>query len=157
MTIADPARFGRTIVEGVRLAGIRAILATGWGAIGEADVPETICVIRSAPHRTLFKYVSAVVHHGGAGTTATGLRAGLPALICPLTVDQPFWGQRVFSLGCGPKPQPLKRLRAERFAEKLMELTQTQSYGVRAREVASAIAEEDGVSLAVEISENAGQ
>lgn len=156
MTIGkDRTRFAQTIVEGVRLAGIRAVLATGWGAIEQRDVPETIHVIKDAPHYALFKYVSAVVHHGGAGTTAAGLRAGLPTLICPLTVDQPFWGRRVFSLGCGPKPQPLKRLRADRFAAGLIELTQTESYRVRAHEVASGIAKEDGVTHAVEILEAA--
>ena len=81
------------------------------------------------------------------------MRAGLPALICPLAFDQPFWGRRVFSLGCGPKPQPVKRLRAGRFAEGLIELTQSESYRSRAREVASAIAEEDGVARAAEIVE----
>ena len=151
MTTENPARFARIIVESVRLSGMRAILATGWGAIGAIDVPESIFVIKGAPHVELFKHVSAVVHHGAAGTTAAGLRAGLPTLICPLTVDQPFWGHRVFSLGCGPKPQPLKRLRAERFAEGLIELIQTESYCVHAREVASAIAEEDGVRRAAEI------
>jgi sterol 3beta-glucosyltransferase len=151
----DPARLAQIVVAGVRVAGIRAILATGWGAIGEIDVPGNIHVIRGAPHDALFKYVSAVVHHGGAGTTAAGLRAGLPTLICPLTVDQPFWGRRVFSLGCGPRPQPLERLRAERFAAGLIELTQTESYRVRAREVASEIAREDGVTRAVEILETA--
>lgn len=153
MTTGDPNRLAQTVVDGVRRTGVRALLATGWGAIGEIDVPENIHVIEGAPHYALFKHVSAVVHHGGAGTTGAGLRAGLPTLICPLAVDQPFWGRRVFALGCGPKPQPLKRLGAERFAEGLIELTQTQSYRVRAREVASAIAEEDGVSRAVEIVE----
>ncbi len=153
MTTGDPARLAQIIVEGVRRAGVRAILGTGWGAIGEIDVPETIHVIKGAPFHVLFKHVSAVVHHGGAGTTAAGLRAGLPALICPLTFDQPFWGRRMFALGCGPKPQPLKRLRAKRFAEGLIELTQTECYRVRAREVASAIAEENGVARAVNIVE----
>ena len=102
-------------------AGVRAILKTGWGGIGEVEVPETIHVIKGAPFHLLFKHVSAVVHHGGAGTTAAGLRAGLPTLICPLTFDQPFWGRRVHSLGCGPKPQPLKRLRVSRLAEGLID------------------------------------
>ncbi len=155
MTTGDPARFAQIIVEGVRRAGIRAILATGWGAMAEIDVPESVCVIKAAPHLPLFKRVSAIVHHGGAGTTAAGLRAGLPTLICPLTVDQPFWGRRVFSLGCGPKPQPLKRLSAERLAEGLVELTGVESYRVRARELANAIAKEDGVAQAVEIVEAA--
>ena len=153
MTVGDPARLAQIVVEGVRLSGLRAILGVGWGAIGQIDVPETIHLIKDAPFHALFKHVSAVVHHGGAGTTAAGLRAGAPTLICPLTFDQPFWGRRVFSLGCGPKPQPLKRLRAERLAEALIELTQTESYRVRAREVASAIAVEDGVARAVELLE----
>ena len=84
-----------------------------------------------------------------------GLGAGLPTLVCPLTVDQPFWGRRVFSLGCGPKPLPLKRLTAERFAEGLIELTRNESYRVRARQIAHAIAKEDGVAQAVEIIEAA--
>ncbi len=155
MTTDDPIRFAQLVIEGVRLSGVRAILATGWGAMEELDAPETIHVIKGAPHDALFKHVSAVVHHGGAGTTAAGLRAGLPTLICPLAVDQPFWGRRVFSLGCGPKPQSLKRLRAERFAAGLIDLTRTESYRVRARDVASAIANEDGVARAVEIVEAA--
>jgi UDP:flavonoid glycosyltransferase YjiC (YdhE family) len=155
LTSGGPARLGQIIVEGVRRAGVRAIVATGWGAIGKIDVPQNIHVIEGAPHHALFKHVAAVIHHGGAGTTAAGLRAGLPSLICPLTIDQPFWGRRVFSLGCSPKPQPLNRLSAERFAEGLIELTQTECYRARARELASAIAEENGVSRAVEIIETA--
>jgi len=151
MSSGDPARLTQVIVEGVRRAGVRAILATGWGAMEGIDVPGTIHVIGAAPHDALFKRVSAVVHHGGAGTTAAGLRAGLPTLICPLTIDQPFWGRRVHALGCGPKPQLIKRLRSGRFAEGLVELTKTNSYRVRAREVARAIAKEDGVARAVEI------
>ena len=155
MTSGDPARLAHVIVEGVRQSAVRAILATGWGAIGDIDVPDTIHVIAGAPHDVLFKHVTAVVHHGGAGTTAAGLRAGLPTLICPLTVDQPFWGARVLSLGCGPKPQALKRLTAERFAEGLIELTRNESYRARAREISNAIAKEDGVARAVEIIEAA--
>jgi sterol 3beta-glucosyltransferase len=151
MTSGDPTRLAQIIVEGVRSAGVRAILATGWGAMGEIDVPATMHLIRAAPHDALFKHVSAVVHHGGSGTTAAGLRAGLPALVCPLTVDQPFWGRRVHALGCGPKPQSLKRLRSARLAEGLIELTKSDAYRVRAQEVASAIAKEDGVARAVEI------
>ncbi|NQU63781.1 MAG: glycosyltransferase family 1 protein, partial [SAR324 cluster bacterium] len=104
----DPKKLTKEIIEGVRLANVRAILAIGWGGLKEVDLPETIFAIKGAPHDALFKYVSAVVHHGGAGTTAAGLRAGLPTLICHSAFDQPYWGRRIFSLGCGPKPQSLK-------------------------------------------------
>ena len=151
MTTKHPDRLAREIVEGVRRAGIRAILATGWGGLAEVNVPDSVHVIEGAPHSALFKHVSAVVHHGGAGTTAAGLRAGRPTLVCPLTVDQPFWAHRVWKLGCGPEPLSLKRLNAEAFARRLEDLTQTGSYRTRAAVIARAIANEDGIAQAIKI------
>ncbi|UCH46551.1 MAG: glycosyltransferase family 1 protein [Betaproteobacteria bacterium] len=153
MTSVNPARLGEIIVEGVHQARVRAIVASGWGAVELIDAPGIIHTIDEAPHGPLFKHVSAVVHHGGAGTTAAGLRAGLPTLVCPLSIDQPFWGRRVYSLGCGPKPQPLKRLHAEKFAQALIELTQTESFRTRSSNLAKAIAKEDGLARAVEVVE----
>ena len=137
----------------MRRARARAILATGWGGLKEINLPDTMHVIEGAPHDALFKHVSAVVHHGGAGTTAAGLRAGLPTLICHSTFDQPFWGRRVWSLGCGPRPQSLKRLRANRFARGLDELTRTESYRVCASKIGRAITEEDGIAVAIDLIE----
>ena len=153
MTTGNPTQLAKEVVEGVRRAEVRAILATGWGGLEEIDVPDTVHVIEGAPHDAIFNHVSAVVHHGGAGTTAAGLRAGLPTLVCPLAMDQPFWGRRVLSLGCGPNPQSLKRLRADRFAQGLDELTRTESYRERAGKVARTIAEEDGIARAIDVIE----
>ena len=116
-------------------------------------LPKTIFAIDSAPHDALFKHVKAVVHHGGSGTTAAGLRAGLPTLICHIAFDQPYWGRRIWSLGCGPKPQSLKRLKAKRFAKGLIELTQTESYLNKAATIARAIGKEDGVMTTVKLIE----
>ena len=149
----NPKKLTNEVIEGVRRAGVRAILATGWGGLEEINLPDTMHVIEGAPHDALFKHVSAVVHHGGAGTTAAGLRAGLPTLVCHSTFDQPFWGRRVWSLGCGPKPQSLKRLRANRFAQGLDELTWNESYRVCANKIAQAIAEEDGIAVAIDLIE----
>lgn len=153
MATKNPGKLTQEIVEGVRLAGVRAVLATGWGGISRIDMPDTMHVIKGAPHDALFKHVSAVVHHGGAGTVGAGLRAGKPTFICPLAFDQPFWGRRIFALGCGPKPQKLKRLKAERFAQGLVDLVRTKSYAARAAEMAAAIAREDGVAKAIEVIE----
>lgn len=153
MTITDPARLARRVVAGIERAGVRAILGTGWGAMETFDVPEKVLVIDGAPHDALFKHVVAVVHHGGAGTTAAALRAGVPTLVCPLTFDQPFWGRRVRALGCGPTPRPIKRLKAADFATALLDLTQTESYRARATEVARAIAREDGIARALALIE----
>lgn len=153
MATGNPLKITREVVKGVRLAGVRAVLATGWGGMNQIQVPDNIHVIKGAPHDALFQRVSAVVHHGGAGTTAAGLRAGKPSLICPLYFDQPYWGRRVWSLGCGPKPQRLKKLKAEQFARGLLELTQTESFAARAAEMARVIAQEHGVARAIEVVE----
>jgi len=149
----DPKKLTKEIIEGVRLANVRAILAIGWGGLQEVDLPETMFAIKGAPHDALFEYVSAVVHHGGAGTTAAGLRAGLPTFICHSAFDQPYWGRRICSLGCGPKPQSLKRIKAARFALGLEELTRKESYRERAGEIARKIAKEDGITRAIELIE----
>ena len=104
--------------------------------------------------RTLRKMGYKVVHHGGAGTTAGGLRAGLPTLVCPLSVDQPFWAKRVFALGCGPQPQSLKRLKADELAAGLRELVGDPGYRKRAEEVGAKIRAENGVARAIEVIES---
>ena len=154
MPSKSPARLSRRVLEGVHRAGVRAILATGWGGLREFEKSETVHVIRSAPHDALFKHVSAVVHHGGSGTTAAGLKAGRPTLVCYSTFDQPYWGRRIFTLGLGPKPQALKRLVADRFAAGLKELVSNESFCERAAETAQVIAAEDGLSTSVKIIES---
>ena len=151
MTTPRPDRLARRIVEGARRAGVRALLATGWGGLENTDLPDTMHAIEGAPHDALFRHVRAVVHHGGAGTTAAGLRAGRPTLVCPLAVDQPFWGRRVWASGCGPKPLRIKRLNADSFARRLDDLVRNDAYRERAADVARAIAREDGVGRAVRI------
>ncbi len=85
------------VLRAVEEAGVRAIIARGWGGLAPAltQSSKDVLVIESAPHDWLFPKVDAVVHHGGCGTTAAGLRAGRPAIICPLFGDQPFWERKL--------------------------------------------------------------
>jgi UDP:flavonoid glycosyltransferase YjiC (YdhE family) len=108
--------------------------------------------MESAPHDWLFPRCKAVIHHGGAGTTAAGLRAGIPNIIVPHTADQPFWGQRVAAIGAGPAPIPVKQLTPQRLAAAL---TQADDPALRARaqETGRRIQLEDGVGQAVRIIE----
>ncbi len=80
-------------------------------------VPEGIFILESAPHSWLFPQMAAIVHHGGAGTTAAGLRAGIPSVIVPFSNDQFAWGRRIYELGAGSKPIPRKKLTAENISD----------------------------------------
>ncbi|MBZ0276030.1 MAG: glycosyltransferase, partial [Anaerolineae bacterium] len=95
MTNRDPAQLTSILLEALRQSGQRGLLLTGWGGISQRDLPDNVLMIDSAPHSWLFPRMAAVVHHGGAGTTAAGLRAGVPSLIIPHFGDQMFWGARV--------------------------------------------------------------
>jgi len=136
--------------EAVAKWGGRLVVGRGWGGINPDDLPDNIYAIRRAPHDKLFKYVCGVVHHGGAGTTSAGLHAGKPTLVVPQTMDQPFWGRRIHSLGCGPKPIPLRKLTADDLAYSLRQLATNPSYKATSEKVASNLAAEDGCARAVE-------
>jgi sterol 3beta-glucosyltransferase len=107
----------RLVIEALKLSGQRGVLATGWNAMTKVgNLPETIYMIDSAPHSWLFPRMAAVVHHGGAGTTAAGFRAGVPSIILPYGNDQFAWGLRAFELGVGSRPVSQKRLTVEALA-----------------------------------------
>lgn len=155
VTTKNPVQLASAVVEGVQRANTRAIIATGWGGLETVSTPRSIHVIDAAPHDVLFKHVKAVVHHGGAGTTATGLRSGSPTLVCHQNFDQAFWGRRVCAIGCGPQPLSLKKLTADRLAKSLTDLILTESYRTHAVEIAKEIAGDDGIARAIELIEAA--
>ena len=128
----------------------RGILLTGWGGLASTNFSDDVFSMESAPHDWLFPRMAAVVHHGGAGTTAAGLRAGIPTVIMPFFADQPFWGRRVYELGAGTPPIPRKRLSVERLAEAIRAATADKQMRDRAATLGRSIRAEDGVSRAVE-------
>lgn len=117
-SIGDPkqaAQTARIVAESLRRTGQRGILATGWQGGSDEPLPENIFTLESAPHSWLFPRMAAVVHHGGAGTTAAGLQAGVPAVVIPHGLDQPAWARRVRELGVGTS-LPHLHLTAEKLA-----------------------------------------
>lgn len=138
----DPA----FILEATRRAGVRAVVQGAQGALGDDAIG-----VGSVPHEWLFPQMAAVVHHAGAGTTAAGFRAGVPAVGVPVYTDQPLWASRIASLGVGPQPVPHKKLTTARLGEAMEQAVSTPSYAQRAREVAAAIAAEDGTAPVVEV------
>jgi len=118
IVVDDPNAMTSLIFEAIKKTGQRALVSKGWGAFG-ADalgVPEGVFMLGNVPHDWLFKYVSCVVHHGGAGTTAAGIALGKPTVVVPFFGDQPFWGAMVARAGAGPLPVPSKQLTADKLA-----------------------------------------
>lgn len=113
----ESERTTQTVIDALKIAGKRGVLATGWsGMKNTGNLPDSIFMLESIPHSWLFKRVSAVIHHGGAGTTAAGFKAGLPSVITPFGNDQHAWGQRAYDLGVGSKPIPIGKLTADNLA-----------------------------------------
>jgi sterol 3beta-glucosyltransferase len=151
MTGRDPAATTALVLEALAQSGQRGIIAAGWGGLRADELPDTIYMLESAPHSWLFPRCAAVVHHGGAGTTAAGLHAGRPTVICPFFGDQPFWGQRVAALGVGPAPIPQKQLTAAGLAAAIREASSNTAMQQRAADLGAALQREDGVQRAVEL------
>ena len=149
MTGRDPGRITHLLLEAIQQSGQRAVLLSGWAGLGEAALPETVFRLAAAPHGWLYPRLAAVVHHGGAGTTAAGLRAGVPSVVVPHMVDQPFWGQRVAELGVGPRPIPRHRLTAVKLATAIQTAVTDPAIKARAGAVGEQIGLEAGVETAV--------
>lgn len=150
MPVTEPQAVTKMIVDACRAAGVRAIVQAGWAGLGEGDMPETIYRLDYAPYSWLFPRVAAVLHHGGSGTTAAGLRAGAPGMVAPFTFDQEFWGGRLADLGVGLPPIALRKLSVAGLAESMIRLATDEGLKTRATELGRRLREEDGLSVAVE-------
>jgi sterol 3beta-glucosyltransferase len=141
-----------TVLQAVALTGERAVLAVGWGGLKADVLPPNVFMLDAAPHDWLFPRMRAVVHHGGAGSTMAGLRAGKPTIICPFFGDQPFWGEVVLRAGVGPAPVPQKSLTPERLANAIRAAL-TPTVEAQASALGDRIRAEDGTARAVALIE----
>ncbi len=147
----NPEETAALVLQAVAKSGQRAVMQTGWSGMRPATVPDSVMLIDSTPHAWLFPRMAAVVHHGGAGTTAAGLRAGVPSIVIPFFGDQPFWGQRVVDLGVGPKPIPRKQLTADALAQAIQSAVNDPSMRQKAAKLGALIQAEDGIARAVAV------
>jgi UDP:flavonoid glycosyltransferase YjiC (YdhE family) len=142
------------ILQALREADVRAVIQ-GWDkALQGIQVSDKIYHAGSMPHTWLFDQVSAVIHHGGFGTTAAVLRAGLPGIVVPHIIDQFYWGMRVFELGVGPKYTSRGKLNVKDLSEAISRALQDTQMRQRAADLGEKIrSEPDGVRTAVQLIE----
>ncbi|KAF4375574.1 hypothetical protein G4B88_022221 [Cannabis sativa] len=150
MPLDDSLQTTDIILEALKDTGQRGIIDRGWGDLGNLkDVPVDVYRLEDCPHDWLFPQCSAVVHHGGAGTTATGLKAGCPTTIVPFFGDQFFWGDRIHQKGLGPAPIPISQLNVENLSNAIRFMLQPE-IKAQALELAKLLENEDGVAAAVD-------
>ncbi|MGW1520015.1 glycosyltransferase [Streptomyces sp. NPDC002287] len=147
MASGDGERLSEIAVGALRRAGLRGILQAG--SAGLAADGDDVLTIGDVPHAVLFPRLAAVVHHGGAGTSAAALRAGVPAVTVPVTADQPFWARRLAAIGAAADPIPFRSLSAERLAGSLRQVVERQAYRRAAAQAAHRLATEDGAGQAL--------
>lgn len=151
MSASDPQATATMVKTALERTGQRGILAKGWSGDIEIAPNNHLFILEKAPHDWLFPRMAGVVHHGGAGTTAAGLRAGKPTFIIPHMADQPFWGRRVHELKVGVKPVPRPKLTPAALAEGIHQLTTHRGMQEKAQELGEKIRAEDGVTVAVDL------
>jgi sterol 3beta-glucosyltransferase len=149
MADREPEQAARIVIEALQRSGQRGILASGWAGLKAENLPASVLRIDETPHDWLFPHVAAVVHHGGVGTVAAALRAGVPQIVVPFSADQPLWAELVYRRGVGPQPIARRRLTAARLADAIGAVhADTQIHASTAR-LASALRAEDGVGRAI--------
>lgn len=153
MVNRDAERIGHVVLDALARTHQRGIILTGWGSRKPDEIPADVFYLDAVPHDWLFPRCNVIIHHGGAGTTAAGLRSGKPNIVVPFAGDQLFWGKRVAALGAGPPPIPVKELTAKALAAALTQTLTDTSMHQRAAELGKSIRFENGVETTVALIE----
>ena len=151
MTDKNNEKLATILVEALKKTRQRGILLSGWGGLGHKNLPKTILRMDAAPHDWLFPQMKAMIHHGGAGTTGSALRSGIPSIAIPFFGDQFFWGKQIQKIGVGPKPLPIKKLTSENLSKAINQMLTDETMRSKAKEVGKKIQAEDGVGNAIKV------
>jgi len=145
----NPAGATRIVVDALERASLRGVLLLGWGGMEMRPLPPTVLALDFAPHAWLYPRAAVVVHHGGAGTTAAALRAGVPSVVVPFAFDQPFWAERIRRLGAAPAPIPAREVTEARLAAAIERAIKDPRIRNAARALGERVRAEDGVATAM--------
>ena len=142
------------LIAAVRKTNQRAIIQAGWGQLGTPETLSDIYCAEYIPHQWLFPQGCCVVHHGGAGTTASACRAKVPSIVVAHHADQPYWGKRLSDLGVAPRHLHRRNLTAERLAKRIQQVMKMPSMTAQAQVLGEKIEAEDGLTAAVDMIES---
>lgn len=155
MSNKNPEATTEIMISALQRAGRRGIIHSGWAGLQSANLPDDIFVLDFAPHDWLFPQMAGIIQHGGAGTTAAALYAGVPSSVVAHMADQPFWGRRIYELGVGGKPIRRHNLTAENLAAAIHQITTDIPMKQKAQALAQRLKQEDGAAEAVSVIEDA--
>jgi sterol 3beta-glucosyltransferase len=142
----------QAVIDFFNISGERGLIYRGWADLHPDQVPDNVKLIDSVPFEWLFPQMKAVIHHGGAGTTAAGVRAGVPSVIVPFIADQPFWGRLIYKQRIGSWHIPAKRLNGQRLAKAVRFATQPHIQA-NAAAMGEAVRAEDGITQTIQLIE----
>jgi UDP:flavonoid glycosyltransferase YjiC (YdhE family) len=151
MPVKDPQQTTSIILEALRQTGQRGILHIGWGGLGNQTLTDYVFKIDYAPYDWLFPRMALVIHHGGSGTTALGLRAGIPSCVVSFVFDQFYWGERIAELGVGPRPIRHRNLTVERLKEAIRLSLNNAQMRHNAAELGHKLRAENGIENAIHV------
>ena len=149
MPVRDQIRSVSLIVEAARLSGQRVVISKFWEEPSEFSNADNICFIKNFPHLKLFPNMAAVIHHGGAGTTASTAISGVPQIIVPHILDQYYWGNQIYQSKLGPRPIWRSELTSKKLAASIRECLSNKSIQQKAKETSGLIKQNDSLELTV--------
>jgi UDP:flavonoid glycosyltransferase YjiC (YdhE family) len=150
----DQSALRPLLLESARLAKQRVMISQLRKDPTRLIRSKDSCFVNNLPHHLLFPKVALVVHHGGAGTTATAARAGVPQIIIPHILDQFYWADRIHALGLGPGPIWRSKLTGKRLKAAIIEAISNQRFRQRAREISLILRKQDSLGDAVRLIES---
>ena len=149
MVNRDENRIDKIVRTALKKTNNRGIILSGWSAV-KARASDDLIYLDAVPHGWLLTRCKMIIHHGGAGTTSAGLRAGIPNIVVPFTADQPFWGRRVYAVGAGPKPVYVNKLSLENLTQAIIE-ADDDAISKRVQTLGQSLRSENGVQYAAEL------